>query len=155
VARIQGRLKDSLKLYRCALAYFSRSQDRFGLAYALCGMGNALRRLGRGEEALRHYMAARALYKALGDPVDLAYVDWGIGRLDLGRKRIWAAVLRLHLALRQFRAFRERRGEILCLVALSDVKLLEGKAVIAKRLRRRAASLARRFSLQAHRERFA
>lgn len=148
VLRMRGRLRASLAAYSRAGSLFAGTEDRFAQAYVHCGIGNALRRLGRKRQALRRYLRSRSLYRSLGDGVDGAYVDWGIGSLLEDPKRLKAA-------LRIFKRYRERRGEVLCLLGLSGIDGAHGWGTRAARLERKAAAAAGRAGLVLEQERFA
>ena len=158
LARIRGNPRRSLGIYAEALRQARNSnggEDLFSVAYSHCGMGNALRQLGRLKEARARYLVSRRLYRKIGDEVDAAYVDWGLGLVETRLGLLGRAEKSFNAALRAFRIRRESRGVALSQSGMASVHYLRGKKGRAKVLFQASLETARLAGLWAPLEIFA
>jgi len=132
---MRGLAAASRTLYAAAARVFSSVGDDFGLAYASCGQGNALRLLGRYREARRFMEAAIRRYKKLGLFGPLGFVLWSRAQLNLLESRFRDAAADLNASERCFRQARDPRGLVYVLLA---------RAQWAHRQQRSASALNRR-----------
>jgi hypothetical protein len=84
--------------------------------------------------------------------VDLAYVDWGLGKIAMAEGRLDEAGRRLGMALAGFSRFQEHRGIVLSLMALAAVRHAQGRTSEGERLFDQGLALARKTGLHAHLE---
>ena len=114
--RERGRRGDyarSYDLYSLAAAGAARRRDTYLRAYAACGRANALRMLGRLEEALPLFDEAERLYKRIGDRASYAYTLWARAMLRATRRLpgdLPRAARDLAAAKRLFVATKDPRG---------------------------------------------
>jgi DNA-binding SARP family transcriptional activator len=114
----QGHWHEYLSTQQAALRAAQQLGDRDGEARAHRFIGNALGRLGRGEDADRHLQRALALYAELGDLVGQARVRRALC-WSAGQRGDHADALRHSLhALELFRAAGHRTGEARALNAI-------------------------------------
>jgi tetratricopeptide (TPR) repeat protein len=119
--RMTGRHRDSLKNYSAARALAGRLRNRYAMAYADCGIGNAHRCLGDRAMALRHLRAADRRYRAIGDRVSRPYTLFALAMMDLEAGRSPEPIAEAETL---FRATGDRRG-------LVYIRLVAAAAAIA------------------------
>jgi hypothetical protein len=132
MASVQGRNREALSFRRGALQLYEEIGDRAGAAEARYGMGSIYGYLGNYPEALRHFDAAYAMARDLGD-VDL------LGRVVNAMRSVYASEGRLDLAENLSKRYLERaraskvKSEIaLALMSLASVRIELGELEAAR-----------------------
>ncbi|NLI09919.1 MAG: tetratricopeptide repeat protein [Elusimicrobia bacterium] len=132
VCRIKGEIESSLKYYLKA-GSIAEKNDIFALAYSFCGTANALRQLGRLDEAEKLYLKSKILYSRLGDKPDLGFVYWGLGEIYRKRGNLRTSLFYLKKSSFLFKQGFEKRGEILSLISSAKVLYALGQTDKARK----------------------
>jgi len=112
---------------------FARLDDRFGLAYSFCGLGNARRMNDDYKNALIYFKKAETLYKKIGDRVSYAYTLWSVGTTYKMIGKMNNALGSVKESAELFRQTKDPRGKIYCLLGIGEVDYLSGKRSKAKK----------------------
>jgi DNA-binding SARP family transcriptional activator len=139
----EGHWPEQLAVQRAALAAGLRLDDRTAQAHANRGLGNAYGRMGRYEEAHRHYERAAQLFAAVGDPLGEARMHSRLGWLLEHLDRHRDARTHKQRALALYRAAGRPAGEARILNQLGWGYVATGEYRQAVRYCRRAIALAR------------
>jgi len=153
VLRISGDIEGSYLNYKKAKAIIS-SDDFFAIAYSYCGMGNALRQLGRLNEAEGMYKRSFKYYSLIGDKVDLGFVCWGLGEIYKKKGYLNKALGYFNKAGVLFKKGLEKRGEILNMISTSQLLYLFGEKNKANTLYFKALKIAKKEKLNTYLEIF-
>ncbi|HZZ64879.1 MAG TPA: AAA family ATPase [Candidatus Baltobacteraceae bacterium] len=117
--------------------------DREGEAEAGVRVASALSFQVRFEEAAAEFAAAAAIYRSLGNRLQLAYLLFNQTGSQMQLGLLEDARASLMTALEIFQAFDDTRGRAVVLTNLSMVRLLQQQATEAKELGARALQLSR------------
>ncbi|MBV9972054.1 MAG: tetratricopeptide repeat protein, partial [Candidatus Eremiobacteraeota bacterium] len=108
--------------------------DRDGEAEATARVGAALSFLMRFDDAAQEFSTAAAIYRALGNRLQLAYLAFNETGTQMQRGLLSEARASLLNALDIFKDLGDARGRAVCLTNLSMVRLLQQAATEAKGL---------------------
>ena len=106
---------------------FTRLNDRFGLAYSFCGLGNARRMYGDYKNALAYFRKAEVLYRKIGDRVSYAYTLWSVGTTYKMLGEMGRALDKFKESDGLFTQTQDPRGKIYCILGTGEVDYLCGK----------------------------
>lgn len=145
VLRIRGDLKRSYNLYYLITKKAPKT-DIFAKAYSFCGTGNALRQMGKIEEALKYYKTSLKLYEKIKDNPDTALVLWGMAEC-YKKTNIKKAIQCIRKAKKLLKNSYEIRGKILLKKLEAEIKYSIGNKKEAKKLFEEAYNLAKKHKL--------
>ena len=109
---------------------------------------------GRSEQLDHHLKAWGGSAERIADRVDLAYVDWGLGKVFLQTGRLKDAEKRLRWALSAFAKGREWRGVALSELALAGLLHATGRTSEGEKRYEAARRVARKAGMRTHLEAF-
>lgn len=139
----QGHWHDWVSTHEAALAAGLRLADRTAQAHAYHGLGNFYARLGRHEEAYRHYDQAVRLFAVTADRTGEARVHARLGWLFARQERHREALAHKQHALELYRAAGQPAGEARTLNQLGWSYVAVGEYQQAVRYCRQAIELTR------------
>ncbi len=122
-----GNFEESLVHYGTANAIFQEIGDRFGQAYSFCGIGNAHRMMEHFGDALEYFRRAEELYRDIGDEVSYAWTLWSFGTALKVLQDWKGAEGKLQEAWELFTKTRDTRGMVYHFLALSEIRVFEGR----------------------------
>ena len=111
---------------------FQKLEDRFGLAYSYCGLGNVRRMNGDYKNALLYFKKAGVLYKKIGDRVSYAYTLWSVGVTHIMLGKIDRSYESFKESDRFFKQTKDPRGRIYCMLGAGEADYMSGKIKTAK-----------------------
>lgn len=150
--RMQGDPAASLTLYARARAGAMKAGDRYGAAYAACGIGNAWRMKGDLRRARRWLRTALQGYAAIRDRVSSPYTRFALALLEVAEHGAEPGAVNRARALvaaarRSFSATRDVRGLVYADLAEAVIERESGGAVRARILAGRAHRTAVRLGI--------
>jgi len=110
---------DDIPLYEESLTLYRGLGDRWGMAFALRGLGAGLLNRGEPEQSLVHLNEALDLYRALSDPWGIAIAQYNLGWLMVYQDNVAGATETWGESLAAFRQTGDRWGIAVALGALS------------------------------------
>jgi tetratricopeptide (TPR) repeat protein len=128
LCRMTGRFRDSLKHYTAARTLAGRLRNRYAMAYADCGIGNAHRCLGDRAAALRHLRAADRRYRSIGDRVSRPYTLFALAMMELEAGHSPNAIAE---AENLFRATGDKRGLVYIDFVAAAAAIATGRSPLA------------------------
>lgn len=123
--RVAGDYRASGDNYRKANAIFVKMKDTFGVAYSYCGIANSMRMRDDYKGSLKYFKLAKDNYKKIGDRVSYAYTLWGRASALLMLGRTKEALKDVTEAMHLFKATKDNRGIVYCMLTIAQVGILE------------------------------